>query len=600
MKQKPSIEDRIETISQTCTDCGICRKECAFLQQNGTPFQIAASVDPSSVHDQKIAFGCSLCGLCTAVCPSGVDPASLFQEMRSRVAGVDGVDLTPYKRLLSYERTGTSRRFSWYGLPENCTEVFFPGCSLPGTRPETTFRIYDHLKNSMPGLGIVLDCCTKPSLNMGREDYFNTMFTEMRDYLVGQGIEQVLTACPNCYNVFKQHGAPLSVKTVYESLGETPLPGQGMTDTVVAVHDPCVLRFEPHIHDAVRKLIADRGIGIAEMPHTRERTVCCGEGGAVGCVAPELSSAWTQKRKEESDHRVITYCAGCAGILNRETPADHLADLFFGPEQVLEGNANVARGPLTYVNRLRLKNRFRKAVPARVERERPVFEKSPTGRKGLIVKTFVAALICLAVLGAVNPEVQGLLNPDHLHRWIQARGILAPVVYMLVYTLAPALFLPGLPLTLLGGVLFGPFWGVIYAITGATCGACLSFLIARHAARGWIEEKLTGPRWRRLDRSVEENGWKVVAAARLIPLFPFNLLNYAFGLTRIGFFQYAATSFVCMLPACIAYIVFASSLGDLIRGRLSGSFIVGICLLALISILPILYKKMNRNNTASL
>jgi uncharacterized membrane protein YdjX (TVP38/TMEM64 family) len=162
---------------------------------------------------------------------------------------------------------------------------------------------------------------------------------------------------------------------------------------------------------------------------------------------------------------------------------------------------------------------------------------------------------------------------------------------MLLYTVAPVLFLPGLPITIAGGILFGPVWGVVYSITGATAGASAAFLISRYAARGWVEAKLAGPRWRELDRSVLKNGWKIVAFTRLIPLFPFNLLNYAFGLTSIRFLPYAVTSFVCMLPACIAFIVFSSSLPDIIKGNVSPGFIIGILLIVIVSLIPALIRK---------
>jgi uncharacterized membrane protein YdjX (TVP38/TMEM64 family) len=86
----------------------------------------------------------------------------------------------------------------------------------------------------------------------------------------------------------------------------------------------------------------------------------------------------------------------------------------------------------------------------------------------------------------------------------------------------------------------------------------------------------------------------VVAFTRLVPLFPFNLLNYAFGLTKIGFLPYAVTTFFCMLPACIAYIVFSSSLLDLLRGKASPALIGGIVLLVAVSLIPALVKRFSR------
>jgi uncharacterized membrane protein YdjX (TVP38/TMEM64 family) len=181
------------------------------------------------------------------------------------------------------------------------------------------------------------------------------------------------------------------------------------------------------------------------------------------------------------------------------------------------------------------------------------------------------------------------LDQEMLRQWIGGYGGLGPFVYIIIYALAPSLLLPGLPLTIAGGILFGPFWGVVYAITGATIGACLAFLVARYIARDWVETKLRSPKWRRLDEGVEKQGWKVVAFTRLIPLFPFNLLNYAFGLTRIKFLHYAVATFFCMLPACIAFIVFSSSLLDLIKGKISLTFVAGLGLIILVSLIPLFY-----------
>ena len=119
----------------------------------------------------------------------------------------------------------------------------------------------------------------------------------------------------------------------------------------------------------------------------------------------------------------------------------------------------------------------------------------------------------------------------------------------------------------------------------------MAFLVSRYIARDWIEDKLKSPRWRRLDEGVEKRGWKIVAFTRLIPLFPFNLLNYAFGLTKIKFLHFAAATFIFMLPACIAFIVFSSSLPDIVRGKISREFIIGICLVILVSSIPFFYNR---------
>jgi uncharacterized membrane protein YdjX (TVP38/TMEM64 family) len=121
-----------------------------------------------------------------------------------------------------------------------------------------------------------------------------------------------------------------------------------------------------------------------------------------------------------------------------------------------------------------------------------------------------------------------------------------------LYACSTVLFVPGSILTLAGGVLFGPVWGTLWNLTGATIGATAALLISRHIGADWVRRRI-GERLERLIRGVEDEGWRFVAFVRLVPLFPFNLVNYALGLTRIGTVQYAATSFVCMAPGALAY-----------------------------------------------
>jgi uncharacterized membrane protein YdjX (TVP38/TMEM64 family) len=232
-----------------------------------------------------------------------------------------------------------------------------------------------------------------------------------------------------------------------------------------------------------------------------------------------------------------------------------------------------------------------KHVPARGSRER-TFAGAVTSKKRPFLKLLLfLAFIAAAVFVVRTTGASRYLEQQTLRTLIQSYGSVAPLAYICIYALAPSFFVPGLPITILGGVLFGPFWGVVYAIVGSAAGACVAFLVSRYLARDWVEQQLKSPRWRRLDESVEKHGWKVVAFTRLIPLFPFNMLNYAFGLTNIGFCAYAMATLFCMLPACIAFIVFSSSLLDLIRGKVSLTFIIGSLLIILVSLFPLLYRR---------
>ncbi len=205
-------------------------------------------------------------------------------------------------------------------------------------------------------------------------------------------------------------------------------------------------------------------------------------------------------------------------------------------------------------------------------------------------------LIVLIIFSIKFFHIQEYLTQENLHRFIDRFGIYAPIIFILIYSITPVFFLPGIPFALFAGAAFGPFWGVIYADLGATIGASLSFLIARYFLKDWVEEKVKDSSFEKLYNDVEKNGWKVVAFTRLIPLFPYNMLNYFFGITKVKFSHYFIATLIFMLPGCIGYVVFGSSIFDILKGKISIKFIIGVILTILISILPIIYKKVRGKN----
>lgn len=254
--EPPSLVPYLQAIRERCTECGACMKSCAFLFRYGTPKAIVAAYDFTLPRNQAIAYECSLCGLCTAVCPEKLEPMNIFMESRRLYVDGGNFNTSAYKTILGYEKRGTSSLFTWYGIPEGCDTVFFPGCTLPGTRPEVTFSIFQDLRKSIPALGVVLDCCTKPSHDLGRQRYFESAFGEMTAYLHFHGIKKVLVACPNCYKIFKHYGNGISVFTAYEHLHENRHEGQLLSwNREVTLHDPCALRDETSAHLAVRGLL---------------------------------------------------------------------------------------------------------------------------------------------------------------------------------------------------------------------------------------------------------------------------------------------------------------------------------------------------------
>ncbi|MBU1171925.1 MAG: VTT domain-containing protein [Proteobacteria bacterium] len=587
----PRLDVAALSMRDACTGCGICRKECVFLQRYGVPKTIAGNVLLAGGEYLLSAFECSLCGLCGSVCPEHLTPADLFLDMRRQAVSLGLAPLKSHNPLMAYEKRGTSPFFSFYSLPEQGNTVFFPGCGLTGTRPGITLELYDYLRQSDPSTGIVLDCCCKPSHDLGRQTYFSDMLGEMKTYLSENGVNRIIVACPNCFKVFKTYLGGFDIVSIYECLDGEAL--NIPSDTTFTVHDPCVLRHDPHVHGTVRALATRTGCILSEMPHSGIKTLCCGEGGGAGFVNPELGEAWKSKRMIEADGKhVITYCTGCSNYLKGPSNISHILDIIFDTDKAIAGKSKVSSSPVTYINRLIVKRRIKKDYPGAITRERR-FRADDNGRKhGAARGFFIVSLIISAILALKFSGASGYLETETLKAWVERGGVFAPLIYILIYSISPALFLPGLPVTIVGGILFGPFWGVVYAITGATLGACVSFLIARYGARSWAETMLMAhPRLKRLDEDVGRQGWKIVAFTRLIPVFPYNLLNYAFGLTKISFIHYAVTSFFCMLPACIAFIVFSSSLPDILRGHVSPAFVAGGVLIGIVSSIPLIVRK---------
>ena len=170
-------------------------------------------------------------------------------------------------------------------------------------------------------------------------------------------------------------------------------------------------------------------------------------------------------------------------------------------------------------------------------------------RRALPRIAFALALAAAVVWAVLNRET---FDIDAIEGWLQDLGFWAPVVFVLLWVLWALLFLPGALLGLAGGALFGPVWGVLWTLTGATLGASLAFLAARFVASDWVAAR-AGGRLKLLLDGVEAEGWRFVALTRLVPLFPFNLLNYALGLTRIPFPVYVLTTLVCMAPGTVAF-----------------------------------------------
>jgi uncharacterized membrane protein YdjX (TVP38/TMEM64 family) len=187
-------------------------------------------------------------------------------------------------------------------------------------------------------------------------------------------------------------------------------------------------------------------------------------------------------------------------------------------------------------------------------------EKSSGGRGKLILYTVLGlALLAALILGG---RKAGQYIPQFAAR-VEGLGVWGPVVFILGYAVATVAFIPGSLLTLAAGAIFGLVRGTVYTFCGATLGASAAFLVARYGARRAIEKKIAGnARFAAIDRAVGEEGFKIVALLRLSPVFPFNLLNYSLGLTKVRFLHYLLAS-IAMLPGTLLYVYYGTAAGSL-------------------------------------
>jgi len=209
---------------------------------------------------------------------------------------------------------------------------------------------------------------------------------------------------------------------------------------------------------------------------------------------------------------------------------------------------------------------------------------------------FTVLIVAIATLAYYRKDI----DINSLQQWIKSLGWMAPVIFMICYALATVLFFPGSVLSLAGGALFGVVQGTLYNVIGASMGATLAFLCSRYLISDWVRER-SGTRLTKLVEGVEEEGWRFVAFVRLVPIFPYNLLNYALGLTRIPLLQYSLATMLFILPGGIAYTYVGFTSREAMTGGegIIQKVLLATTLLALTAYMPRIIKRWRNRKTSN-
>lgn len=183
-------------------------------------------------------------------------------------------------------------------------------------------------------------------------------------------------------------------------------------------------------------------------------------------------------------------------------------------------------------------------------------KKGEEEKKGNLGKIISFVVIIGAVIFLVNKlgYMKYFKDPQMLKTAIDGLGAWGPVVFILMWVASAVFLLPGGALGLVGGLLFGPWMGTLYTAFGSTIGAACAFLAGKYIARDMVEGMVeNNPKLQKIDKGVEEEGWRFLMLTRLVPVFPYNVQNYVYSLTAIGLIPYTLATFVFMLPGCLAF-----------------------------------------------
>lgn len=248
---------------------------------------------------------------------------------------------------------------------------FMPGCSLPSYNPEAVGAIVAHLQSVFPKFSVVQKCCGKPTKAVGQYEKFKERFGELENDMKAVEIDVMIVACQSCKLTLDEYSS-LPTISLWEILPLIGLPkdaiGKGKdSDMEFCIHDSCSTRFEKDLQDGIRWAMDQMGYKYAIGDHEREKTRCCGFGGMIVPVKPELAKRVMQKRVDTlPNQNIVVYCSACRqSMMKVSAKSWHILDLIFGPV-VYKGDKapeDVLSSPVkSWVNRYKSKKAMGKEL----------------------------------------------------------------------------------------------------------------------------------------------------------------------------------------------------------------------------------------------
>lgn len=214
--------------------------------------------------------------------------------------------------------------------------------------------------------------------------------------------------------------------------------------------------------------------------------------------------------------------------------------------------------------------------------------------KSLVIKLVIGLIIIIAIWWLIKCQCINIknLNPASIRDYIQSFGKLSVLVYVLAYTLNTiSVFPPIAPLSLTAGLAFGAVWGAIYLMISALIGTSITFMISRLFGRGLVEKILKG-KFKNLNEKLERNGFFTILFFRVIPLVPYEILNYAPGLSKVKFKDYFFATLLGLIPGVVIAAFFGGSLGEIrsLKDIFAPKFLIAVGFMVLVIAVPAIYQ----------
>lgn len=384
--------------AKRCIDCQCleCLKVCPYLAHyNGYPKRYAreiynnASIVKGNHSANLMINSCSLCGLCTEICPENFSMATLCLEARRDMVQRNTMPPSAHEFALQDMEFSNSDHFLLHRHAKGQQQsrfAFFPGCQLSGCRPEKTAAVYNFLcANWSESTGWLLQCCGAPAYWAGNTSKTDQATSILRHNWENMGKPQLIVACSSCLEMLENDLPEINKISLWEILEQCELPKgaarfqnragafpntqlqdrqktensdkKGLGEMHMALHDPCTTRHAPQVQHAVRTLAGRLGIQVQELAFGGEKTECCGFGGLMQNANPEMARKQIQRRAAQSDLDYLAYCAMCRESLKGSGKrCAHLLDFLFPGEKETDPAARAKTGISdSRDNRVRLK-----------------------------------------------------------------------------------------------------------------------------------------------------------------------------------------------------------------------------------------------------